>query len=304
MQEQGASEDRAETGALPGSQVATPVPDRGAGNGVRLPVGMRLVAGGLRVTSYLAPGLAGAIAEALYFRALGARPRSTVETGVPFELTVQKRTVTGFTLGEGDTVLMLHGWRGTAGDMVTIAEAVAAAGMRAVAIDLPGHGDDRGARTDLFIISAAIHAVGARFGPPTGIVAHSFGAAATFGAFPHGGPRRVALFAPAIRGERYLEGFGRHLGLNDRAMARFTRRVERFAGPQMMAIVRGEADVPGAEILIQHDPADAWTSFADAERFAEEHSSARIVTVAGAGHKGILRNPEAVARAVEFLAGA
>ncbi len=275
--------------------------DRG---GIRRTTGMKLLAGGLRLTSAIAPGAGAAIAQTLYFRAMGARPRSAVDVGEPFSFTVQKRTVTGYRAGSGDTVLLLHGWRGTAGDMSTIAAAVADAGMQAVAIDLPGHGDDRGARTDLFLMAAAVHAAGGLFGRPVGIVAHSFGAAVVFGAFPDGGPRRIAFFGPAIRGDRYLEGFGRHIGLNVRALSRFTDRIERYAGPQLFPILRGDGNVPGAEFLIQHDPADLWTPIVDSKRFVDTHPAARLVVVEGAGHKGILRHEESVARAARFLAEA
>ncbi len=301
QREQGAGSERpARSQAAAGPEAGTSN-DQANGNGLRRSAGTKLLAGGLRVAGGIAPGVAGAIAEKLYFRAMGARPRTAVESGDPFSFTLQKRTVTGYTLGAGETVLLLHGWRGTAGDMSTIAAAVAGAGMQAVAIDLPGHGDDRGSRTDLFLMAAAVHAAGSLFGPPAGVVAHSFGAAVAFGSFPNGGPRRVALFGPAIRGDRYLEGFGRHVGFNERALARFTRRIERYAGPQLMPILHGEGNVPGAEFLIQHDPADAWTPIVDSRRFVDTHPSARLVVVEGAGHKGILRHQEAVARAAAFL---
>jgi pimeloyl-ACP methyl ester carboxylesterase len=274
-----------------------------AGNGIRRTTGTKLLAGGMRLAGGIAPAAAARIAESLYFRAMGARPRAAVEAGEPFSFTVQKRTVTGYVIGEGEPVLLLHGWRGTAGDMSAIALAVAEAGMRAVAIDLPGHGDDRGARTDLFLMGAAVHAAGGLFGRPAGVVAHSFGAVVVFGSFPDGGPRRIAFFGPAIRGDRYLKGFGHHIGLNRRTLDRFVARIERYAGPQLLPILYGRGEVPGADYLIQHDPEDAWTPMVDSERFVDAHPEARLVVVEGVGHKGILRDPEAVRRAARFLAG-
>ncbi len=276
---------------------------RAAGNGVRRSAGTTLLAGGIRLTSGIVPGVAAAVAESLYFRAMGGRPRATVDNGEPFSFTIQHRTVTGYVVGGGEPVLLLHGWRGTAGDMGAIATAVAGAGMRAVAIDLPGHGDDRGARTDLFLMAAAVQAAEGLFGRPAGVVAHSFGAVVAFGSFPNGGPRRIAFFGPAIRGDRYLKGFGHHIGLNRRALDRFVGRIERYAGPRLLPILYGRGEVPGAEFLIQHDPDDTWTPMVDSERFVDAHPGARLVAVEGAGHKGILRDPEAVGRAARFVAG-
>jgi pimeloyl-ACP methyl ester carboxylesterase len=54
-------------------------------------------------------------------------------------LPVMGRDISGFTLGNGDVVLLLHGWGGAATDMSSLADAVADAGYQAVVPNLPGH---------------------------------------------------------------------------------------------------------------------------------------------------------------------
>lgn len=253
------------------------------------------------LASRVAPGLSAVIAEELWFRPMG-RPTRGIPAGArSFDVTVGGRDLTGFTIGAGDVVLLLHGWGGTGSDMAPIAVALADAGFLSVVIDLPGHGSDRRSRTDLFRMAAAIDAVSAMFGSPAAVVAHSFGAAAAFNAFPHGGPRSVVLIAPAIRSERFFEWFSDQLGLARRARARLARRIERFAGPHIIEIMQGKADIPGADMLILHDPADLRTAFDDSEAFTQSHASAQLIPVPDSGHHRILRDDTAIAEIVRFL---
>ncbi|MDX2344564.1 MAG: hypothetical protein QNL12_12905 [Acidimicrobiia bacterium] len=41
-------------------------------------------------------------------------------------------------------MLLLHGWGGASTDMAPLASSLAAAGLQAVFLDLPGYGSDRG----------------------------------------------------------------------------------------------------------------------------------------------------------------
>jgi alpha-beta hydrolase superfamily lysophospholipase len=47
--------------------------------------------------------------------------------------------------GEGRTVLLVHGWSGSHSDMHGLVPALVAAGIAAVTLDLPAHGDSTGA---------------------------------------------------------------------------------------------------------------------------------------------------------------
>lgn len=257
---------------------------------------------GLRILSAVFPAAAARICEYLYFRALGPKSKATEPAGEPFTYWLQGRELTGYVQGEGKTVLLLHGWRGLAADLSAVASMVAKAGFKAVSIDLPGHGSDGGEHADLFRISAAVHAVGAIHGQPAAVVAHSFGAAATFASFPHGGPAKVVLVAPAIRGDRYMLDFSNHVGVTRRAQSLFLRRIDRYAGAHLMRIIDGQGDVPGAKFLVIHDPADAWTPFQDSVEFVDTHS-ARLITIEGAGHKRILADRTTLSEIEGFLVG-
>src|SRR5215470_10874422 len=66
-----------------------------------------------------------------------------------------KRRVTAYTWGDGPAVLLVHGWGGNAGHLAGFVDPLLAAGFRAVAVDLPGHGRSAGRR------SSAVHGAAA-----------------------------------------------------------------------------------------------------------------------------------------------
>ena len=263
----------------------------------------RFIAKAVSIASRLSARLGSALAWYLWFHPHG-RPNTRLPDGAdPFSLTVFDHDLEGFTLGAGEPVLLLHGWGGASTDMAPLAATVAGAGYRAVVPDLPGHGSDRGSYADVFRMAAAVDAVFALFGRPRAVVAHSFGAVVAFASFPQGGPERVVLVAPAIEGTVFLDTFRTQLGLSDKAFARFTTRFHRFAGPHLMDVLAGKGDIPGADMLILHDPEDDRTPFADAAAYARRRSETKLVEVPDTGHKGILRDGFARAETAAFIAG-
>lgn len=255
------------------------------------------------VVSRIWPWLGSKIAWYLWFHPHG-RPNTRYPDGAEeFGMTVAGHEVSGYTLGTGDPVLLLHGWGGASTDMAPLASSLADAGLLAVVPDLPGHGSDRGTSTDVFRMAAVVDAAAHRFGLPRALVAHSFGAVVTFAAFPHGGPRRVVLVAPAIAGISFLAAFREQANLGDKAFERFEERFVGFAGPHLMDVMKGEGDVPGADMLILHDPADDRTSFADAAAYADNRPATKLVEVPNSGHKGILRDGDTRSEAVAFVLG-
>jgi len=219
---------------------------------------------------------------------------------LPFTLEILNRQIAGYTLGEGVPVFLFHGWGGARTDMNTIAEGFAASERLAVVVDLPGHGSDRGSRTDLFVMASTIDAVCEVFGTPDVVVAHSFGALAAMTTFPHGGPRRVIFFAPALQSEKALRYFVAKVGLTSQAIGHFFERMDRFAGPKVSEILRGNGTIPGAEVLIFHDPMDNRTPYEDSVAYAETNPTADLIAVHGVGHLDILFDPGAIERAVAF----
>ena len=256
------------------------------------------------IVSRVSARLGARLAWYLWFHPHGRPATRHPQDAEAISLQVYGHEVGGFSIGSGDTVLLVHGWGGASTDMAPLAKAVAAAGYRAVAPDLPGHGSDRGSYADVFRMAATLDAVSGLYGAPRAVVAHSFGAVVSFAAFQHGGPDRVVLVAPAVQGEWFLDAFRAQVGLSEKAFNLFRDRFLAFAGPQVMSVLRGSGDVPGAEMLILHDPADDRTPYEHAAIYADKRAATELISVPDSGHKGILRDSSVLARTIEFVGGA
>ena len=206
-------------------------------------------------------------------------------------------------IGDGPTVMLLHGWGGSASDMMPLARAFGRAGHRAIVFDMPGHGQSPGRESSLVDFLRAIDAVCGALGAPEVVVGHSFGGAAavlaiTELALP---VRGAVLFSPAPGPAYYVDRFSRAIGLPaERAVGMMRRVVERVGRSveSLDALVAArKTDVPA---IIFHDPADREVPFTFATQLADAWTGSRLVPAPSLGHKRILRDPETIAAAVDF----
>lgn len=209
--------------------------------------------------------------------------------------------VPGYETGHGPVALAVHGWGGRAAQMTAIAHKLASAGHRVVVPKLPGHAG--GPATDIKKAAAALRAVVEEVGEPEVVVAHSFASMVMRLGFPDTGPVRVVLIAPVLNVEDALDVFGDRLRLMPWARRGLRSRLEAW-DPSMWPIVSDilPDQLPGAEIMIVHDPQDSETPFARSAELAAMRPNTSIVAIEGAGHSRILSNDIALDHLAEFVA--
>lgn len=261
----------------------------------------------------LAPALGARWAERIWFTLPRPQP-SGPERGHPggtrFTTVVDGRAVVGEFWGDGRPVYLVHGWAGRRGQFREFVGPLVARGFRVVAFDMPSHGDSapgpsgpRSATFPEFI--AALTGVVGEFGQPHAIVAHSAGAVATAAALCDGmSTERVVLLAPMASARSYLGQFRTALGLGDRTVTRLVARIERRVGAPMRhfdvpELARAVALPPA---LVIHDRTDRFTSVTDGAAVAAAWPGARLIVTTGLGHNRILRAPDVIAEAVDFIA--
>jgi pimeloyl-ACP methyl ester carboxylesterase len=267
------------------------------------------VRAGVGVLEAVAPPLAGAAVERLWFRpprasaAAMRRHADLLADAEPLSLRVNGREVRGWTLGEGPQVLLVHGWGGWAAQLAPIARALASSGVAASAVDLPAHGSDPVRRNDAFESAAALRALAADRGAPALIVAHSFGALAAALAFQHDPPPAAVLLAPALATTAAIVRFGQMLRLRPATVDDLQARLMRYTGDAWPLINRG-ADFawPGGPLLVIHDRDDPQTPFALSAALAARRSDVDLLEVSGSGHYRLLRDPEIVRVVARFAA--
>jgi pimeloyl-ACP methyl ester carboxylesterase len=205
-------------------------------------------------------------------------------------------------------VLLVHGWGGHAGQMLPLAQAVAAAGLRPVLLELPAHGRSAGTMSNSPQFARAIAYVTARLAADgralRAAVAHSLGANGLALAAARGlSAERLVLLAPPASPREYTRYFAHTFGLNEATRLAMQRLFESREGVLMPQL---EPAAVGPRIaqptLIVHDRDDRVNRFADAEAYRDAIAGARLVATQGWGHRRILKEAEVLAQVTRFVA--
>lgn len=208
----------------------------------------------------------------------------------------------------GPAVLLLHGWGGHARQMLPLADALAARGLRPVLVDLPAHGGSRGRVSNLPQFARAIEYTTARLhaqdSAPRAVVAHSLAANAAAHAASRGlATGRLVLLAPPASPHEYTRLFAQVFGLSERTRAAMQRRIEAREGILMRQF---EPPAVGPRItlptLVVHDRGDRINRFADGEAYRDHIPGATLLATEGLGHRKILQQPDVLQSVVDFVA--
>lgn len=261
---------------------------------------------GLRILDAAAPGVAGRLAADLFTRPhRAATPRSPEAPSLPthrFTLRDGGPDLAVWDWGEGPTVLLAHGWSGCAAQMSAFVAPLVRAGYFVAALDLPAHGASAGTHATVTEMAEALVRAGRRLGPVHAVIAHSLGGAAAAIALQRGlrANRAVLLAAPAGM-PPFARRFAAAMGLGPRGSDAMAEEMDRrVGGAESIDLTRlGRAQTSG--LLLLHDPADREVPFAESERIAAAWPGARLRPVPGRGHSRMLKDPEVVRAAVEFV---
>jgi len=261
----------------------------------------------LRTAQAVSPDLAGWWAERIFFtpphRPLTEAEHALLARARAFQVQADGRPVRAWQWGSGPVVLLVHGWGGAGARFSAFVEPILAAGFSAVTYDGPGHGLTGKGRSSAPELARALAAVVAEVGSPHGVVAHSLGGAVTGLALADGlAPRRVALLCPVADPAAFADRFAEQLGLSPRTMAALRARSERrirFDWSRLPVVpVAARATAPA---LVVHDRGDETVSVKEGEAIAAAWPGAELILTDGLGHRGVLRDPVIVNRAVSFV---
>jgi pimeloyl-ACP methyl ester carboxylesterase len=217
---------------------------------------------------------------------------------------VDGREVAAWRWGRGPAVALLHGWGGRAAQLTAFVPPLVARGFSVVALDAPGHGRSGRGLSSGVQFARALRATADAVGGVHGVVAHSLGAVATAFAMREGlRVSRAVFLGAAADPPRWALDFAARLGLPaelvDAMRLRSEKRIGRRWQELCIPTLAGGAEAP---LLVVHDRDDADVPFADAEAIVAAWPEATLVETQGLGHNGVLRDPDTIARAVEFLA--
>jgi pimeloyl-ACP methyl ester carboxylesterase len=222
--------------------------------------------------------------------------------------------------GHGPLVVLAHGWNGRATQLAGFVEPLVDAGYQVVAFDAPGHGDSAGNTSSMLefarAFSAVVDSVRPFFQPLAGIIAHSMGGAAVTLALSRAcegtqstestlGAPRLVFIAPPIDVRDFVVTVSSELGLSEPTRHALERVVEKRVGERIddlhaVPLARNMT----APLLVIHDEQDRAVPVECGAALAGAWPGAEITRTQGLGHNRILRDPQAIARAVAFVRGA
>ncbi len=207
-------------------------------------------------------------------------------------------------LGDGPSVLVLHGWGEDATSVEPLAALLAGNGMRAVLCDLPAHGDSNGTRSDGFQLAAAVRHL-AQEEDIRAVVAHSMSAMATLHSLREGlDADAVVLLAPMVRMDDAVGAFARWTALSAKVRQALCQRIQQRYGDdvwEQLALDR-RAWVAAPPTLIIHDVDDRSAPLKRAQALADALPQGRIMETTRLGHRRLVRDEAVMAEVTSFLA--
>ena len=210
----------------------------------------------------------------------------------------------GFRYGQGPLVFLVHGWGGRAAQMGQLARSVADQGFTVVAIDFPGHGEQKWDTSDVFQMSSALNQLSAQLGAPQAVIAHSLGAMALVYAFQGAMPERVVFLAPMLDINEALDTFASRARLMPWTAAFLKKRIRRFCGDSSAVFAAGsDTDFGDADVLVVHDPDDPDTRFESSAVLAAVRDRTSLLVANSRGHNGVLADGEVAGAVARFLHG-
>jgi pimeloyl-ACP methyl ester carboxylesterase len=232
-------------------------------------------------------------------RTPGAGPRQ----GAPRFVKDGRVRIATWSRGRGPTVLLCHGWEGSAAAWEPMARALVAAGYRVVTFDMPAHGRSSGQRTSVAGMARAARVVAASVGPLHAVIGHSAGGTAAALALRDGlRADRAVLLAPTRRPADYLHTIVRAIGLpDDRATAAIACVYKEIgAAPARLDAVAAVAGLtpPG---LVLHDRDDAYVPWTDGREIATAWPGCRFIETHGLGHGRLIEDEGVAYEVVRFL---
>jgi len=266
---------------------------------------------GFAALAAISPRAAAALGRRWFFTPIAARARrhaaaeaEALAQATPFSIATDRGAVQGYAWGHGPAVLLLHGWGGDARQMTSFVPAILARGCRAIALDMPAHGASAGRRSSLVHFSDAVEAAARVLGPLRGVIAHSFGAAATTYALARGlDAGAVAFIAPPVEFETFWWRFREGLGMSLSIWQRLVADAERWLGVRFVDIQpRQLAPSLATPLLVVHDAGDGQVLWSEGAELAALWPGARLETTRGLGHLKILRDARTIDEVADFVA--
>ncbi len=275
------------------------------------PFALKVIRWGFPKLEKIAPGIAHRYAINLFFTPYHyAPPEKEIEflsTAEKFSVVVTGKRVQAFSWGKGPVVILLHGWAGRAGQFRKFIPELVKNNFRAVAFDGPAHGNSEGRKTNVLEFEIAFQKIIEQVGPPTAVIAHSFGGVASIYSIRNGLPipKLINIASPTI-GEDIIKGFVKTINASPATgeafkayvLKTFHKSFEDISAINLIKYLPHEL-----KLLLVHDEEDKEVSIHHPIALQKVYPTAELLKTSGLGHNRILKDEAVIQKCVEFIRG-
>lgn len=228
-----------------------------------------------------------------------------IEKASAFKIASRGRQLSFWKIGEGPSILFVHGWNGRGVQFHRFFRTALEAGYSVIFYDAPAHGDSEGDMTNYLEITASVdrlfeHEIGNEI---VGVVAHSLGTSALINHLSRVKSNiPTVLIAPAFHlMELLFTSFLMH-GVPKKTFISLLQEVEEDF--QIPLKTQNPIDLISKvenKILIIHDKKDKTTPITPSRLVAAQRENVDLLETDGYGHSQLLKKEEVIAEALEFF---
>jgi len=228
------------------------------------------------------------------------------------DIEFENRILKGYSMGSGQSVLLVHGWNSRASHLALLARFLVTNGFHVLVFDGPAHGYSRKEQKDnsnMFEFGRAISCVAKKIDNIYAVIGHSFGG--TTSAFTLMGTgflseyqiaaKKLILISAPQSLSRIIENYCQNRNELD-TQAELTKSLEhtfdfKVSDYSLSSTLR----YLNSGILIIHDEQDEEIPVSDALQLKEANEGSKLILTKGSGHKKILINRDMLRAVKEFL---
>lgn len=220
-----------------------------------------------------------------------------------FNSAEHKKQYTIFELGNGPTVLLVHGWSGRASQMGKIAKELSEQGYKTISFNAFAHNGSLAKQTTVIEFAEIIKDIHKNHGPFKACIGHSLGGIALGNAVLNGvkTEKLITIGSPTTF-QYILDAFGEIINAGASTLNYIKNFTVEYANAKVddfsLREIGRNLTIPG---LIIHDTDDKEALYSQSLLFDATWKKGRLVTSSGLGHSRILRDKKIIKMIVDYI---